>query len=136
MAQTIPAFLADLPEQITPELLAAKHGIKKTSLYQLIYRIKLAREDLDKELASKPSSSETISLAIKKLKSALLTLPPVHSFGGNSKRKFFERQEAIDWFLGDPPEPINEYLHLKQMPTRKVGRPTKAEQLAKVGVAS
>lgn len=68
-----PTFLADLPDLVTPEILANKLGIKKQTVYQRIWRQK-----------KKPES----------------TLLPEITFIPGCNRVAFSRELVIEWWIG------------------------------------
>lgn len=102
MAPAIQQYLADLPDLVTPEILATKLGIKTKTLYQRIWR--------------------------QKKNPNLNILPPLLVIPG-CNRVAFARQSCIDWWCESAQPQIRVVVEVALV-KKSAGRPTKAQQLA------
>ena len=102
MTQVIQQYLADLPQIVTPELLAAKLGIKTKTIYQRIWRQK-----------------KTPSL---NLLPELLRIP-------GCNRVAFARQSCINWWCEFAQPQVKDLVEVALV-KKRAGRPTIAQQLA------
>lgn len=100
--KAIPDHLSDLPRLVTPEILAEKLGIKIQSIYQRIWRQK-----------QKPETT---------------LLPEIIIIPG-SNRVAFAREVVIEWWIDAQAQ--TRTPKSTQIATKRRGRPTIAEQLAR-----
>jgi len=100
MALATPSFLADLPELVTPELLAGKLGIKKSTVYQRIWRQKHKTDS---------------------------TLLPAITFIPGCNRVAFTREVVIEWWLKAQNKVKSSNSKLSA--SKRLGRPTIASKL-------